>query len=174
MVSSRPLQSSNTGSPASHEQAPNRIDKFERFAKLAPEIKKRVWVFATKGPRVVRWGCARPPAIFHANRQSRDVALKEHSLVMPFQGGRSYGIYISYGRDILYRKVALPKPVLLRNEWEWGFQRRIIGTVWCPSWLRSVKRLAIPLDDAFILAKTCSPDPELWTGSHSCFPSWRS
>jgi len=174
MASSRPLEPSNTPSSVSDEHVRAQIDKFEPFAKLAPEIKERVWVLAARVPRVVRWGPAPPSAIFHTNHQSRNVALKEHSLVMvPFhvRSGKYYGIYINYKRDLLYRKASLPKPFLLRLERQWTFPGlRIAGTVWCPSWLRSVKRLAIPLDDAFILAKPCSPDPELWYRISCLFP----
>ncbi|CAG8957141.1 hypothetical protein HYFRA_00009342 [Hymenoscyphus fraxineus] len=144
---------------------------FPLFPLLPPELRLSIWEFASLTPRLVRWGRQAPPGIYHANRESRRIALKHtsHLIKRPLYRHLDYCFYFTGTRDILYHLTPLPTAAAMQQE-----RRRFT-----PLTTSGVRRLAIPLDDAFkaahntlttgILGGPTVPD-NLWKKIDKLFP----
>ncbi|CAG8976200.1 hypothetical protein HYALB_00011131 [Hymenoscyphus albidus] len=123
----------------------NNTKSFTLFPLLPPELPYQIWEHASLTPRLIRWGRQAPPGIYHANQESRHIALKHTAkpIKRPLYRHLDYCFYFTGTRDILYHLTPLPTAEAIRQE-----RRRF-----CPLTTSGVRRLAIPLDDAFRAAR---------------------
>lgn len=145
--------------------------EFVFFPALALELQIMIWKEAAVQPRLVRWGRAPTSGMFRACSASRAIVMQETTLCYTaFNKNEELGFYVNFERDIIYHKTRLPNLIKTSVPWgrmfnAWGAQHSSEGVL-CPSWSQDAKRVAIPLDDAFVLGIENAPShinrEDLW------------
>jgi hypothetical protein len=144
---------------------------FTVFPKLPFELREQIWKSAIV-PRLVHWrpGGGKPPAILHVCSESRAATNKAYERVeLKYLRHRTYGLFINYNLDVLYRKQRLPYPAVEPG----SLPRRLIT----PEWSKPIKRIAMNLDRAaegFRLSPQLPgwrfKTPSLWRKFKALFP----
>ncbi|KAF4622793.1 hypothetical protein G7Y89_g14233 [Cudoniella acicularis] len=131
------------------------LKEFHPFPHLPTEIQIEIWQLVARQPRLIRWGCAPVPPIFH----------------------EKYGFYVNFNLDIVYHKTRLSQltatDLLMECFHFVAFGQPTVGQgTLCPSWCQKLKRLAIPLDDASVLGvrDASSGKETLWYKLMCMFP----